>query len=235
MWPMNFAPSACSAFISGVRAAASRAGLVVEPQLGDAVDLDRRRRYVGPRALALDVILHVAAQSGHGQRQRRMDLDPVLHELLVRPAVLAREQADRLDHDGRLSSVRASMRHDPLSRDRIPCVVCRQCVGRERTLPQCRGRQQRGRTGDFRLGRQAQWGGAVSRDHPGAFLRRHQPAHRHVGQAAGQLGLPGAGAGFLRPARREGGVHHAVCRDCPTCASPISPAHSTILPRVPTS
>src|ERR1700730_4719098 len=75
--------------------------LVVEPQFSDAVDLDRGRGYVGTRALAFDVVLHVAAQPGHDQRQRRMDLDPVLHELLVGPAILPREETDRLDHDGR--------------------------------------------------------------------------------------------------------------------------------------
>src|SRR5262249_28729105 len=36
-------------------------------------------------------------------REWRMSADPVLHELLVRPAALARQESDRLDHVGRPS------------------------------------------------------------------------------------------------------------------------------------
>jgi hypothetical protein len=44
------------------------------------------------------LVLHVAPEAGYGMGERRMDFDPVRHELLVRPAGLAREQADGLDH-----------------------------------------------------------------------------------------------------------------------------------------
>ena len=63
---MNFAPSACSAFISGVRAAASSAAWSSNhssamPSISTSVVGN-----VGARALACDVVLHVAAQAGHG-------------------------------------------------------------------------------------------------------------------------------------------------------------------------
>src|SRR5215831_13660037 len=81
----------------GVGAGHGRA--VVVPKLGDAVDLDRRRGDVGARRLLADVRLHVAPESRHGMGERRVDVDPVPHELLVGEAGLAREERDALDHE----------------------------------------------------------------------------------------------------------------------------------------
>src|SRR5580704_8097346 len=41
---------------------------VVEPGLGDPIDLDRGLRDVGPGARLLDAVLHIAAHAGHGMR-----------------------------------------------------------------------------------------------------------------------------------------------------------------------
>src|SRR5216683_4711453 len=51
--------------------------LVVVPQLGDAVDLDVRRRDVRPLPLLDDVRLHVATDPRHRMGERRMHVDPV--------------------------------------------------------------------------------------------------------------------------------------------------------------
>src|SRR5258708_19142616 len=62
-------------------------GLVVEPQLGDAVDLDLRLGNVGPRALGPDVVLHIAAHTGPGERQRAVNVYPAPYALRQRKPV----------------------------------------------------------------------------------------------------------------------------------------------------
>src|SRR5262249_5004016 len=71
---------------------------VVVPELGDAVDLDADRRDVRSPALVDDVRLHVAPDPPHLQRERAVDLEAVLHELLVGHSRLADQQRDGLDH-----------------------------------------------------------------------------------------------------------------------------------------
>src|SRR5262249_13104208 len=67
---------------------------------GNAVDFERGLRNIAAASHAVDMVLHIATQAGHRMRQRTVHLDPVLHELLVAPAVFAGQQADRLDHVG---------------------------------------------------------------------------------------------------------------------------------------
>ena len=97
MRPMKSAPSEGLGLRRGV--SAGHGGAVVVPELGDAVDLDRRRGDVGVRRLLADVRLHVTPESRHGVGERRVDVDPVPHELLVGQAGLAREERDALDHE----------------------------------------------------------------------------------------------------------------------------------------
>src|SRR5438477_4268308 len=95
-------------------------GAVVVPELGDAIDRDLGGRNVGPGALSLDMVLHIAAQPWHRMRQGRMDLDPMAHELLVAQLGPAGQQGKALDHVGpRISAIAAKNAPAPFWR-RLP-------------------------------------------------------------------------------------------------------------------
>src|SRR5215211_2634430 len=57
-------------------------GGIVKPKLGDPIDGDLGGRDVGAGALVLNMVLHVTAHPRDGVRQRGVDLDPVLDEVV---------------------------------------------------------------------------------------------------------------------------------------------------------
>jgi hypothetical protein len=96
--PMNRAPSAWSGPDLGGGDRPGHALPIVVPELGDAVDLPVQRGNVGAWALLHDVRLYVAPQTRHGMGKRRVNVDPVPDELLVRQVGPTNQQRDALDH-----------------------------------------------------------------------------------------------------------------------------------------